>query len=151
MTKKEKLFLIDGNSYCYRAFYAIRELRNSKGKPTNAVYGFILMLKKLLEKEKPTYLAVAFDMKGPTFRHEQFEDYKAHRKPMPDDLISQMGLIKETIAAYNIPVFEKQGFEADDILATIAKKVSEQGIGVYIVTGDKDMLQIVDKNIMDNK
>ncbi|MCX5687132.1 MAG: DNA polymerase I, partial [Candidatus Omnitrophica bacterium] len=148
MTKKEKLFLIDGNSYCYRAFYAIRELRNSKGKPTNAVYGFILMLKKLLEKEKPAYIAVAFDMKGPTFRHEQFEDYKAHRKPMPDDLVSQMGLIKETIAAYNISIFEKQGFEADDILATIAKKVSEQGIDVYIVTGDKDMLQIVDKNIM---
>jgi len=79
MTKKEKLFLIDGNSYCYRAFYAIRELRNSKGKPTNAVYGFILMLKKLLEKEKPAYLAVAFDMKGPTFRHEQFGDYKVHK------------------------------------------------------------------------
>jgi len=147
MTKKEKLFLIDGNSYCYRAFYAIRELVNSKGKPTNAVYGFILMLKKLLEKEKPVYLAVAFDLKGPTFRHKQFEDYKVHRKPMPDDLASQMGLIKETVSAYNIPIFEKQGFEADDILATIAKKVSQQGIDVYIVTGDKDMLQIVDKNI----
>ena len=145
MTKKEKLFLIDGNSYCYRAFYAIKELRNSKGKPTNAVYGFILMLKKLLEKEKPAYLAVAFDMKGPTFRHEQFEDYKVHRKPMPDDLVSQMGLIKETVSAYNVPIFEKQGFEADDVLATIAKKTSEQGIEVYIVTGDKDMLQIVDK------
>ena len=147
MTKKEKLFLIDGNSYCYRAFYAIKELRNSKGKPTNAVYGFILMLKKLLEKEKPAYLAVAFDLKGPTFRHKQFEDYKAHRKPMPDDLVSQMGLIKETISGYNIPIFEKQGFEADDILATIAKNISQQGIDVYIVTGDKDMLQIVDKNI----
>nr|MBU1327932.1 DNA polymerase I [Candidatus Omnitrophota bacterium] len=147
MAKKEKLFLIDGNSYCYRAFYAIKELRNSKGKPTNAVYGFILMLKKLLEKEKPAYLAVAFDLKGPTFRHEQFEDYKAHRKPMPDDLVSQMGLIKETVSGYNIPIFEKQGFEADDILATIAKKISQQGIDVYIVTGDKDMLQIVDKNI----
>ena len=147
MTKKEKLFLIDGNSYCYRAFYAIRELVNSKGKPTNAVYGFILMLKKLLEKEKPTYLAVAFDLKGPTFRHKQFEDYKVHRKPMPDDLVSQMGLIKETVSAYSIPIFEKQGFEADDILATIAKEVSKHGIDVYIVTGDKDMLQIVDKNI----
>jgi DNA polymerase-1 len=145
--KKEKLFLIDGNSYCYRAFYAIKELRNSKGKPTNAVYGVILMLKKLLEKEKPAYLAVAFDLKGPTFRHKQFEDYKAHRKPMPDDLVSQMGLIKETISGYNIPIFEKQGFEADDILATIAKNISQQGIDVYIVTGDKDMLQIVDKNI----
>ncbi|MFA5389567.1 MAG: DNA polymerase I [Candidatus Omnitrophota bacterium] len=147
MSKKEKLFLIDGNSYCYRAFYAIRELRNSKGMPTNAVYGFILMLKKLLEKEKPAYIGVAFDLKGPTFRHEQFEDYKSHRKPMPDDLVSQMGLIKETVSAYNIPIFEKQGFEADDILATIAKKMSSHGIEVYIVTGDKDMLQIVDKNI----
>lgn len=147
MAKKEKLFLIDGNSYCYRAFYAIKELRNSKGKPTNAVYGFVLMLKKLLEKEKPAYLAVAFDLKGPTFRHEQFEDYKAHRKPMPDDLVSQMGLIKEVVSAYNIPIFEKQGFEADDILATIAKRVSQQNIEVCIVTGDKDMLQVVDKNI----
>ncbi len=147
MTKKEKLFLIDGNSYCYRAFYAIKELRNSKGKPTNAVYGFILMLKKLLEKEKPAYIGVAFDLKGPTFRHEQFEDYKAHRKPMPDDLVSQMSLIKDIISAYNIPIFEKQGFEADDVLATIAKKMSREGIEVYIVTGDKDMLQVVDKNI----
>ena len=108
MTKKEKLFLIDGNSYCYRAFYAIKELRNSKGKPTNAVYGFILMLRKLLEKEKPAYIGVAFDLKGPTFRHEQFEDYKVHRKPMPDDLISQMGLIKETISAYNIPILKSR-------------------------------------------
>jgi len=145
--KKEKLFLIDGNSYCYRAFYAIKELRNSKGRPTNAVYGFILMLKKLLEKEKPAYIAVAFDLKGPTFRHKQFEDYKAHRKPMPDDLVSQMDMIKEIISAYNIPIFEKDGFEADDILATIARKTAGRGIGVYIVTGDKDMLQIVDKNI----
>src|SRR3989338_2560040 len=147
MTKKEKLFLIDGNSYCYRAFYAIKELRNSKGKPTNAVYGFILMLKKLLEKEKPAYLAVAFDLKGPTFRHKQFEDYKAHRKPMPDDLASQMDLIKEVICAYRIPIFEKQGFEADDILATVAKKISQQDVDVYIVTGDKDMLQMVNEHI----
>jgi len=147
MTKKEKLFLIDGNSYCYRAFYAIKELRNSKGKPTNAAYGFILMLKKLLEKERPAYIGVAFDLKGPTFRHEQFEDYKVHRKPMPDDLVSQMSLIKDIISAYNIPIFEKQGFEADDVLATIAKKMSREGIEVYIVTGDKDMLQVVDRNI----
>ena len=147
MSKKEKLFLIDGNSYCYRAFYAIKDLRNSRGQPTNAVYGFILMLRKLLEKEKPGYLGCAFDLKGPTFRHKQFEDYKVHRKPMPDDLISQMGVIKEVISAYKIPIFEKQGFEADDILATIAKNASSQGIDVYIVTGDKDMLQIVDERI----
>ncbi|MDP2911738.1 MAG: DNA polymerase I, partial [Candidatus Omnitrophota bacterium] len=118
-----------------------------RGQPTNAVYGFILMLRKLMEKEKPGYLGCAFDLKGPTFRHKQFEDYKIHRKPMPDDLISQMSIIKEVISAYNIPVFEKQGFEADDILATIAKNASSQGIDVYIVTGDKDMLQIVDDHI----
>ncbi|MBU1147070.1 MAG: DNA polymerase I [Candidatus Omnitrophica bacterium] len=145
--KKKKLFLIDGNSYCYRAFYAIKELRNSKGMPTNAVYGFVLMLRKLLASEKPDYLAIAFDLKGPTFRHKKFKEYKITRKPMPDDLISQMPLIKEVVSAYNIPIFEKQGFEADDILATIAKKVSKKDTTVYVVTGDKDMLQFVSENI----
>ncbi|MDP8230196.1 MAG: DNA polymerase I [Candidatus Gorgyraea atricola] len=145
--KKKKLFLIDGNSYCYRAFYAIKELRNSKGMPTNAVYGFVLMLKKLLASEKPDYLAIAFDLKGPTFRHKKFKDYKITRKPMPDDLVSQMALIKEVVSAYNIPIFEKQGFEADDILATIAKKVSKKDIMTYVMTGDKDMLQFVSENI----
>ncbi len=145
--KKKKLFLIDGNSYCYRAFYAIKELRNSKGLPTNAVYGFVLMLKKLLASEKPDYLAIAFDLKGPTFRHKKFKEYKITRKPMPDDLVSQMALIKEVVSAYNIPIFEKQGFEADDILATIAKKVSKKDIMTYVVTGDKDMLQFVSDNI----
>ncbi len=145
--KKKKLFLIDGNSYCYRAYYAIKELRNSKGQPTNAVYGFILMLKKLLNNENPDYLAIAFDLKGPTFRHKKFKEYKIKRKPMPDDLVLQLSLIKEIVSAYNVPIFEKESFEADDILATIAKKVSEKGIEVYIVTGDKDALQLVDENI----
>ncbi|MFA4991555.1 MAG: DNA polymerase I [Candidatus Omnitrophota bacterium] len=147
MAKKEKLFLIDGNSYCYRAYYAIKDLRNSRGRPTNAVYGFLLMLRKLVDKERPDYLAVAFDLKGPTFRHKKFDQYKIQRKPMPDDLIEQMPLIKEVVSAYNIPIFEKEGFEADDILATIAKKVSGEGIKVYIVTGDKDMLQLVNDNV----
>ncbi|MDP6685399.1 MAG: 5'-3' exonuclease H3TH domain-containing protein, partial [Candidatus Omnitrophota bacterium] len=145
--KKKRLFLIDGNSFCYRAYYAIKELKNSKGQPTNAVYGFVLMLRKLLKSKKPDYIAVTFDLKGPTFRHKKFEDYKITRKPMPDDLVIQMPLIKETVSSYNIPIFEKQGFEADDVIATIAKKVSKQGIEVFIVTGDKDLLQLVDKNI----
>ncbi len=145
--KKKRLFLIDGNSYCYRAYYAIKELRNSKGQPTNAVYGFLLMLKKLLASEGPDYLGVAFDLKGPTFRHKKFKAYKAKRKPMPDDLVLQLPLIKEMVAAYNIPIFEIEGFEADDILATIAKKISKKGIEVCIVTGDKDALQLVDENI----
>lgn len=145
--KKDKLFLIDGNSYCYRAYYGIKELRNSRGQPTNAVYGFILMLRKLTGDEKPDYIGVAFDLKGPTFRHKRFKEYKIKRKPMPDDLVSQLPLIKEVIAAYNIPIFEKEGFEADDILATIARRASKEDIEVYIVTGDKDALQLVDDNI----
>ena len=145
--KKKKLFLIDGNSYCYRAYYAIKDLKNSKGQPTNAVYGFILMLKKLLGTEKPDYLAIAFDLKGPTFRHKKFKEYKAKRKPMPDDLVSQLPLIKDTVQAYNIPIFEMEGYEADDVLATVAKKISKEGVNVYIVTGDKDILQLVNENI----
>ena len=105
----DRLFLIDGNSFCYRAFYAIRSLTNSKGQPTNAIYGFITMIKKLIEDEKPGYLAIAFDLKGPTFRHKKFEEYKIHRKPMPDELVDQMPLIKEVVRGYNIPLFEMQG------------------------------------------
>ena len=145
--KKKKLFLIDGNSYCYRAYYAIKELRNSKGQPTNAIYGFVLMLKKLMSSQSPDYMAVAFDLKGPTFRHKKFKEYKIKRKPMPDDLVSQMPLIKDMVRAYNIPIFEKEGFEADDVLATIARKAAKKDIEVYIVTGDKDILQLIDENI----
>ncbi|MFA5338972.1 MAG: DNA polymerase I [Candidatus Omnitrophota bacterium] len=143
----DRLFLIDGNSFCYRAFYAIRSLTNSKGQPTNAIYGFITMIKKLIEDEKPGYLAIAFDLKGPTFRHKKFEEYKIHRKPMPDELVDQMPLIKEVVRGYNIPIFEMQGYEADDVLATLAVKAAEKGYEVYIVTGDKDMLQLVGPRI----
>ena len=136
MTNK-RLFLIDGNSFCYRAYYAIRVLTNSKGQPTNAIYGFVAMLTKLIKEEKPDYLGVAFDLKGPTFRHKKFEEYKITRKPMPDDLISQMPLIKEVLGAYNIPIFEKAGYEADDVLATIAREAESNSIDTFIVTGDK--------------
>ncbi len=139
----EKLFLIDGNSFCYRAFYAIRHLTTSRGRPTNAVYGFITMLNKIIKEEKPTYLAIAFDLPGPTFRHKKFENYKAQRKPMPDQLAEQMSSIKEVVEAYKIPIFEKKGFEADDVLATLARRAQAEGLDVYIATGDKDMLQLV--------
>lgn len=142
-----KLFLIDGNSFCYRAFYAIRNLATSYGRPTNAVYGFITMLQKIVKDEKPDYLAVTFDLKGPTFRHKKYEDYKIHRKPMPDDLISQIPTIKEVVRAYNIPIFELSGYEADDVIATISKKLSGEDLDIYIVTGDKDALQLVGGNI----
>ena len=144
---KKKLFLIDGNSFCYRAFYAIRALTNSKGRPTNAIYGFVTMLNKIVKENKPDMLAVAFDLKGPTFRHKKYEDYKIQRKPMPDDLVGQMPYIKRIVAAYNIPIFEVEGYEADDVLATIARRAEENDVETFIVTGDKDALQIVDSHI----
>lgn len=142
-----KLFLIDGNSFCYRAFYAIKELVNSKGEPTNAVFGFVSMLRKIIKDEKPDYLAVTFDLKGPTFRHKKYEEYKMHRRPMPEALISQMPVIKDVVRAHNIPIFEKEGFEADDIIATLARKLAGKTLDVYIVTGDKDALQLVGPHV----
>lgn len=143
----KKLFLIDGNSFCYRAFYAIRSLNNSRGMPTNAVYGFVTMLNKIIKGEKPDYLGIAFDVKGPTFRHKKLKTYKITRKPMPDDLIMQMPVIKEVVKAYNIPIFEMEGYEADDILATIVKKVSAMPIDTSILTGDKDVMQLVGPHV----
>ncbi len=143
-----KLFLIDGNSFCYRAFYAIKSLANSRGEPTNAVYGFVAMLRKIIKDEDPDYLGVAFDLKGPTFRHKRYEEYKIHRKPMPEELVSQLPVIKAVLKAYNIPIYEKEGYEADDILATIARRLAGEGLDVYIVTGDKDALQLIGRHIM---
>lgn len=145
--KKEKAFLIDGNAFCYRAFYAIRALSTSRGRPTNAIYGFVTMLQKLVEEEKPDYLAVSFDLPGETFRKKEFEAYKSHRKPMPDDLADQIPMIKEILRLYGIPIFEKEGYEADDVLATVSKKLAGRGLSVYIVTGDKDILQLVSDRI----
>src|SRR3989338_7013588 len=144
---RKTLFLIDGNSFCYRAYYAIRPLSNSKGQPTNAVYGFVTMLNKIVKDNAPDMLAVAFDLKGPTFRHKKFEEYKIHRKPMPDDLVSQMAYIKRLVQAHNIPIYEMQGYEADDVLATLAKKAQVKDIETFIVTGDKDALQLVGSHI----
>lgn len=138
-----RLFLIDGTSYAYRAFYAIRSLSTSQELPTNAVYGFLIMLRRLLEVERPDYLAVAFDLKGPTFRHEQYQDYKAHRKPMPDSLVTQLPMIRELLAAYRVPVFECAGFEADDVLGTLARQSVAGGLETYVVTADKDALQLI--------
>jgi len=147
MAETEKLLLVDGNSFCYRAYYAIRQLASSKGFPTNAIYGFTTMLNKIIQEVQPTHVAVAFDRKEPTFRHKRFEEYKITRKPMPDDLVSQMVHIKEVVKAYNIALFERAGYEADDILATIAKKAEKKGFVTIIVTGDKDILQIVNPRI----
>ena len=144
---KKRFFIIDGNSFCYRAYYAIKHLANSKGQPTNAIYGVISMIKKIISDEKPDMIAVAFDLKGPTFRHEKYENYKVTRKPMPDDLVSQIPYIKKVITGYNIPIFEMTGYEADDVIATLTEFAKESGVESYIVTGDKDMLQLVDPDV----
>lgn len=143
----KQLYLIDGNAYMYRSFYAIRDLTTSQGVPTNALYGFIKMVLKLLREQSPSHLAVAFDVKGPTKRHEEFEQYKAQRKPMPEELVPQMQQIREILEAFRIPIFQGQGYEADDFLASLAKNAVEQGFDVTIVTGDKDMLQLVNDHI----
>ncbi len=141
-----KLFIIDGNSFCYRAYYAIRSLSNSKGEPTNAIYGFVTMLRKLIHDEKPEYLAMCFDRPEPTFRHVKYKEYKAHRKPMPEDLVVQLEPIKECCRAYGYAIFEQPGFEADDLIGTLAAKGKEK-FRVYLVTGDKDAMQLVSERV----
>ncbi len=139
--------LVDGNNYVYRAFYAIPLLTNSKGFPTNAIYGFTTMLLKLLRDLEPDYIVVSFDLKGPTARHEEFVDYKATRKPMPDDLIPQIPFIKDVVRGLSICVLEKQGVEADDIIGTLAGRASRLGWKTVLVSGDKDLMQLVDANV----
>lgn len=142
---KKKLYLIDGNSLLYRSYYGIQRLSTSKGFPTNAVFGFISMLKKLMERKKPHYLGIVFDTKGPTIRHKAFKDYKANRKPMPEDLVVQIPVIKKILRAFNIPLFEQENYEADDVLGSLAQRASSHNVLSVIVTNDKDLFQLVDK------
>jgi DNA polymerase-1 len=135
-------YIIDGNSYIYRAFYAVRGLTNSSGLPTNAVFGFANMLLKVIKEKTPDLLAIVFDPKGPTRRHLEFKDYKAHRPPMPRDLVPQVPYIHKLVEAFRIPVFVQDGQEADDVIATLAGKAVSRGMHVTIVTGDKDLLQL---------
>jgi len=147
MAEKTKvIYLIDGNSYIHRAYHAIRNLSNSKGLPTNAIFGFTKMLLKLLDDKSPEYIVVAFDLKGPTFRHEIFKDYKSSRPLMPEDMAVQVPYIKDVITRLNITILEKEGYEADDIIGTIAALSGKQGFDVVIVSGDKDFRQLVSKN-----
>lgn len=139
---KKKLVLIDGHSILNRAFYGLPDLTNAKGEHTNAVYGFLNIMFKILEEEQPDYLTVAFDLKHPTFRHEMFKEYKGTRKPMPAELFEQVPVIKEVLQAMNITIVEKAGYEADDILGTIATEAEKRGIEVSLVSGDRDLLQL---------
>ncbi|MDP3297695.1 MAG: DNA polymerase I [Thermodesulfovibrionia bacterium] len=141
------LYLIDGNSYIYRAFYAIKGLSNASGFPTNAIFGFTNMLLKVLREKKPDYFAIVFDSPVPTERHKAYEAYKAHRPAMPDELKLQIQPIKEIINAFNISNIEIEGYEADDVLGTIAKKAEKEGLDVYIITSDKDINQILSPKI----
>lgn len=147
MKKNKELILIDGNALLYRAFYAIPSFSNIEGIPTGAVYGFTRMLIGLLRKEEPQYIACAFDKGRKTFRHQKSKDYKANRPTMPEDLVAQIPLIKEMLEAFRIPVFEEEEYEADDLLGTLAKKGEKEGLKVKILTGDKDLLQLVSSSI----
>ncbi|MCD7867428.1 MAG: DNA polymerase I, partial [Clostridiales bacterium] len=144
----EKILLIDGHSILNRAFYGLPDLTNSQGKHTGAVYGFLNILFKILEEEKPDYLAVAFDLHAPTFRHKIYKDYKGTRKPMPEELREQVPLIREVLASMGVYGMSLEGYEADDLLGTVARRSEERGMDVTILSGDRDLLQLVTDKVM---
>lgn len=147
MPGKEKIVLIDGHSILNRAFYGLPVLTNSEGLHTNAVYGFLNIMFKVLESEQASYAAVAFDLKAPTFRHKMYDAYKGTRKPMPQELHEQVPVIKEMLQAMQVPVMELEGYEADDILGTVSAKMEKQGLEVCIVSGDRDLLQLAREDV----
>ncbi len=142
------LYLVDGSNNLYRAFYAIRGLSTSKGLPTNAIFGFTSMLRKLIREHEPRFLGVAFDLAGPTFRHQAFADYKAHRPEMPPELVVQIPYVKRACGVLGVQVLEAIGFEADDIIATLAKKGVKAGTSIVVVATDKDLLQLVGGDVL---
>ena len=146
MSDRPRLFLVDGSSYIFRAFYAIRHLSNSKGLPTNAIFGFTQMLLKVLKEHQPDYLAVVLDSKAPTFRSEIYKEYKANRPAMPEALVLQIPYIRRIIEEYQIATLEMEGYEADDLIGTVAKGLAPE-VDVVIITGDKDILQLVSDRI----
>jgi DNA polymerase-1 len=146
--KKPLLVLFDGNALIHRAFHALPPLTVSKsGEMVSAVYGFALMLLKVINELKPTHYAIAFDMKAPTFRHKLFDQYKAHRPPAPEELINQLGRVRELVSAFNIPIFELEGYEADDLLGALSHQASKQDTDTVIVTGDADTMQLVSPRV----
>jgi DNA polymerase-1 len=147
-TKKPRFYLVDGNGYIYRAFFALPKMNNSKGFPTNAIYGFVNMIRKLLQEEKPDYIAVAFDAKEKTFRHESYQAYKIDRPQMADDLQQQIPYIRKICEVFRLPVIEVPGFEADDVIATLMEHCKKQDVTGVIVTSDKDLLQLVQDDLI---
>src|SRR5512136_129061 len=140
---RKRMFLVDGNSYLYRAFFATPHLSNSKGIPTNATYAFMNMIRKLQNEEKPDGLIIVFDSKAPSFREEISKAYKAQRPPMPGNLSAQIPYVKSVLEAMGLPILEKEGFEADDIIGTVTERLKGQDTEIVIVTSDKDMIQLV--------
>jgi len=151
MRKIKNFIIIDGNALVHRAFHALPPLQTKNGELVNAIYGFLLIFFKAIKDFHPNYIAACFDLAGPTFRHKKFPLYKAKRKKAPDELYEQIPKIKKVLKSFGVPVFEKQGFEADDLIGTIAKKVSQKkhksDVQTIILSGDLDTLQIIDKNI----
>jgi DNA polymerase I len=145
--KPPVLYLIDISSYFYRAFHALPALSNSQGVPTNATYGVTTMLLKVLRERQPQHLALVFDAKGPTFRHNMYKDYKANRPPMPEALVSQLPYIRKIIEALNLPALEYGGYEADDLICTLVRRAREEGYEVEIISGDKDLLPLVAEGV----
>ena len=145
--RRDTLYLIDGTAQLFRAYFAIRGLTNDEGMPTNAVFGFTSMLRKLLKDEDPPRVAAAFDLGGDVFRHEAYADYKANRPPVPEDLDVQFPLAKQVCEALGVTVVEKQGYEADDLIATFTRLARASGIDVVVVASDKDLLQLVDDGV----
>jgi DNA polymerase-1 len=142
-----RVFLIDAHGLCYRAFYAVKALKTSKGRPTNAVFGFCNILRKMLKSCKPTHVAVCFDVGKQTHRQKKFADYKIQRQAMPDDLVIQMDAIRDIVRAYGFPIFEREGFEADDVMASLGLRFAKKNTDVFIATDDKDMTQLVGEHI----
>jgi len=143
----KKLILIDANALVHRAFHALPPLTTRKGELVNAVYGFSSVLLKVLNEMKPDYVAAAFDLAAPTFRHIEYEEYKAKRPKAPDELYEQIPRAKEVLQAFSIPILEKEGFEADDIIGTLAKKFTKNDVETLVITGDLDTLQLVNNKI----
>ena len=140
-----KLVLIDGNSLLNRAYYAMAVFSTKDGLPTNGIFGFVKLILKIVEEEKPQYMAVAFDVHAPTFRHKMFKEYKGTRKPMPEDLVKQVPVLKELLSAMKICTVEKAGYEADDLIGTLSRKFD--GVHTLIYTGDRDAYQLVNDRV----
>ncbi len=148
MASGQKVYLVDGSAQLHRAYHAIRGLATSRGLPTNATYGFTTMLKKLLEDEKPSRLGILFDPPGKTLRHEEYREYKANRPKMDDELAVQIPYVRRVCEVFRMPVLEVPGYEADDVIATLARQAVAQGLEVVVVSGDKDLLQLVDDHVL---